>query len=104
MNTTSNENFNLNNITMSLTAKKTEEKPLPHSRSHEDPVDLTHLGGYGEMEIKEIHHGDHEGPNNEDDGFVIVMQDAVGNKRVGKISRRQLRKTFREIGWDVDAY
>lgn len=102
---TSSRRFKLtNNTTSTMAATKEKEQALPATRSYGDPVDLTHLGGHAEMRVTEIHHGDTEGPVNKDDGFVIVMQDQVGNKRVGRISRRQLRLTIREIGWEVEDY
>jgi len=83
---------------------KVKEDALPATRSGDDRVDLEHLHGYKEMRITEIHHGNYEGPNNGDDGFVIVFADEVGNKRLGRISRSQLRLTLREIGWDVSSH
>lgn len=56
------------------------------------------------MDVKEIHQADKAGPNNGDDGFIIVFEDEVGNNRVGRISRLQMRKTLRELGFDIVEY
>lgn len=92
---------------MAVTAKrsgKVEEKPLPATRFEDGEIDLSHLAGHKEMQITEIHQADHAGPNNGDDGFIIVFEDEVGNNRVGRISRVQMRKTLRDLGFDVVDY
>ena len=89
---------------MATATKKVEaikEPVLEANRLGDDqPVDLTFVGGHREMSVKGIHHHWHAGPTKKDEGFIIVMEDEVGNKRVGRVSKTQLRAAFRELEYE----
>lgn len=83
---------------------KVKEEALPGKNSYDEPVQIDHLTGYGEMHIVEVHAADYIGPANKDKGICVVMRDDVGNNRIGNISIVQLKKTLREIGYDIKRY
>lgn len=89
--------FRWNTATGEVTemAEKIEEEVLKAEHIGDNDLDLPY--SYKEMTVKELYRGNKLGPVNQDSGLAIVFEDEFGNRRVGRISFKQLNDTLAEI-------
>lgn len=70
----------------------------------EGELDLKHVGGYVEIETKEVHVKDNYDHDYNERVLTLVMEDPAGNKRVTNIDWESLDKALRDIGYCLEDY